>query len=110
MAGQAASGRDACHSPCPGKPKVADSEVTGGIDEEIAWLQVSMQDVCSVHVLEALQDLHGMGSKLNLGSNASRKSQKPPSQVSAHLTIMFGESAPDIRRTGSGHLSTAAAI
>ena len=69
-----------------------------------------MQDVCSVHVLESLQDLHIIGSKLRLGSDASKRSRKPPSQVSAYLTNMFEGSAPGTRRTGSDRLSMAAAI
>jgi hypothetical protein len=40
-------------TPGPGQPKVTDFEVTRGVEEEIAGLEVTVQHVGCVHILEA---------------------------------------------------------
>ena len=44
-------------TPGPGQPEVTDFEVARGIEEQVAGLEVTVQDVGCVHVLEAPQHL-----------------------------------------------------
>ena len=40
-----------------GQAKVTDLEVAGGVEQEVAGLEVAVEDVCRVDVLEAPEDL-----------------------------------------------------
>lgn len=44
-------------APCSGQTKVADLQITRGIEKKIAGLQISVKDVCCVYELEPSQDL-----------------------------------------------------
>lgn len=44
-------------TPCSGQTKVTDLQVAGGIQEKIARLQISMQDICCVDEFQPPQDL-----------------------------------------------------
>ena len=48
----------------PGQAKVTDLEVTGGVEQEVAGLQVPVEDIGRVNVLEAPHDL--VDDKLHL--------------------------------------------
>ena len=55
------------HVPRARQPKVADLEVAGGVQEQVARLQVAVQDIGRVHVLQPAQDLH---SSLHVSAQA----------------------------------------
>ena len=44
-------------TPCPGQPKITYLQIAGGVQEKVAGLQISMQDICCVYELEPPQDL-----------------------------------------------------
>eukprot|EP00955_Chlamydomonas_euryale_P090845 364577-Chlamydomonas_euryale.AAC.11 len=46
------------HLPCACKPKITDLEVARCIEQQVAWLQIAVQHVGTVHVLQATQHLH----------------------------------------------------
>ena len=45
-------------SPGPGEPKVTNFEVAGGVEQQVAGLQVTVQHIGCVHILEPPQYLH----------------------------------------------------
>ena len=49
--------RGAVSVPCPGQTKVTDLEVTGGVEKQIAGLQISVENICGVYELEPSQNL-----------------------------------------------------
>lgn len=49
-----------CSTPCPRQPKVADFEVARCVQQQVAGLEVTVQDVGCVHVLETPQHLQRM--------------------------------------------------
>ena len=52
--------------------KVADLELTVGVDEEVARLEVTVQDVGGVDVLEAAEDLVDEGLEVRVGERLLR--------------------------------------
>ncbi len=94
-------------SPCPGQPKVAYLQVTGGSDKKVAWLQVPVQHVRRVHVLQPFQNLHSVYRRL-IEQQTQAGACRTPGQVSQLYTITFSQSLPGTRRTGSGRPLAAA--
>mmetsp|Transcript_33334 Transcript_33334/g.99266 ORF Transcript_33334/g.99266 Transcript_33334/m.99266 type:complete len:427 (-) Transcript_33334:1908-3188(-) len=47
----------ACFGACACKPKITDLEVARCIEQQVAWLQIAVQHVGTVHVLQATQHL-----------------------------------------------------
>lgn len=48
------------------KTEVADFEFTIGINEQIPWLQISMQDICRMDVFQPTQDLIDEGLEVSV--------------------------------------------
>ena len=55
------------HGETPGKTKIADLELAVGVDEQVAGLEVTVEDVGRVDVLEAAQDLVDEGLEVCVG-------------------------------------------
>lgn len=70
------------HGKAPGQPKVADLEFAVGVDEQVAGLEITVQDVCRVDVLEAAQDLVDEGLEVSVGQGLAGSDNG--SQVAFH--------------------------
>lgn len=60
------------HGEASGQTKVANLELAVGVDEEIARLQIAMEDIGGVDVLETAQDLVDEGLEVGVGQWLAR--------------------------------------
>lgn len=52
--------------------KVADFELAVGIHQQIAWLQIAMEDIGGVDVLQTAKDLVDEGLEMSIGKGLTR--------------------------------------